>query len=86
MDMLKKCFPLSFGAQDVTAMVIRLLIYVIAAFITGVVLWLAGVLIGWIPIIGLVIGLLLQIISWLIELYLLSGIVLLVLSYTKVLK
>ena len=35
MDMLKKFFPLSFGAADVKALVIKIAIYVIGGYVLG---------------------------------------------------
>lgn len=86
MDILKKVFPYSFGAAEVKDLVIKIIVYIVAAFLAGVVLALAGLITGWIPVLGAVIGLLLSIVGGAVELYVLIGIVLLVLDYLKVLK
>lgn len=86
MDILKKVFPYSFGAAEVKDLVIKIIVYIVAAFLAGVVLSIAGLITGWIPIVGAIIGVLLSIIGGAVELYVLIGIVLLVLDYMKVLK
>lgn len=86
MDILKKVFPYSFGAAEVKDLVVKIIVYIVAAFLAGVVLALAGLITGWIPVLGAVIGLLLSIVGGAVELYVLIGIVLLVLDYLKVLK
>jgi len=75
MDMLKKFFPYSFGAKDVTALVIKIIVYVVAIIIGSVLLGLVGLITGWIPVLGTV-----------ILVYCVIGIVLLILDYLKVLK
>ncbi len=72
MDMLKKIFPYSFGAADVSALILKILVYIIASAVLGFV-------IGLIPLIG-------GLIASLIGLYSTVGIVLAVLDYLKVLK
>lgn len=86
MDVLKKIFPYSFGAAEVKDLVIKIIVYIVAAFLAGVVLAIAGLITGWIPIVGAIIGVLLRIVGGAVELYVLIGIVLLVLDYLKVLK
>ncbi len=57
MDMLKKIFPLSFKEKkDVAALVINLIIHLVVAIIGGAVIALAGMLTGWIPVLGALIG------------------------------
>ena len=72
MDMLKKFFPLSFGAADVKALVIKIAIYVIGGYVLGFV---AGLL----PLVGGIIG-------TVISLYSTVGWILAILDYLKVLK
>lgn len=86
MDTLKKFFPYSFGASEVKDLVIKIIVYIVAAFIAGAVLAVAGAITGWIPVLGGLIGLVLSIVGGVVELYVLIGIVLLVLDYLKVLK
>ena len=72
MDMLKKIFPYSFGAQDVKALVIKILVYLVAS---ALLCW----VIGLIPLIG-------GIVSWVIGVYCTVGWILVILDYLKVLK
>lgn len=72
MDMLKKFFPYSFGAKDVTALVIKILVYVAGGY-------LLGFLIGWIPLVGGIVGAI-------VSLYSTVGWILAILDYLKVLK
>ncbi len=85
--MLKKIFPLSFKEKkDVAALVINLIIHLVVAIIGGAVIALAGMLTGWIPVLGALIGWVLGIIGTLVSAYCLIGGVLSVLDYLKVLK
>ena len=86
MDILQKIFPLSFGVKTVQDLVIKIIIYVVAAVAAGLVMWLAGLITGWIPVVGVVIGLLLRIVGLIVEIYVVAGIVFVVLDYAKVLK
>lgn len=72
MDMLKKFFPYSFGAKDVAALVIKIIVYVVASALLGFVL-------GIIPFIGGILG-------TLVGLYCTAGWVIALLDYLKVLK
>ena len=72
MDMLKKIFPYSFGAKDITGLVIKIIVYVVASAVLGFV-------IGLIPFVGGLVG-------SLIGLYSTVGIVLVILDYLKILK
>ena len=78
MDILKKIFPLSFGAAAVADLVIKIIIYVVGGAVASAVI---GLLTN-IPIIGVIIG----IAGGFVGLYSLIGIVLLLLDYFKVLK
>lgn len=86
MDTLKKFFPYSFGAKEVKDLVVKIIVYVLAAVVVGVVLGLVGLIAGLIPILGGIIGTLLSIVGWVVEAYVVVGIVLLILDYLKVLK
>ena len=86
MDMLKKFFPYSFGAKDVTALVIKIIVYVVAMVAGGLLLGLIGLISGWIPVLGAIIGWILGAIGTVIEVYCVIGIVLSILDYLKVLK
>ena len=80
MDMVKKIFPFSFNfkEKDVTGLVVSILIYIVGMIISGVAMWLLGL----IPIVNIVVGIL----GWIIEVYLFVGIVLSVLNFCNVLK
>ena len=87
MDLLKKFFPVSFKYNDNGRdLAIGIIIYVVAAILAGVLIWLATALTGWIPAVGTIIGWLLGIVSTLVGLYALAGIVIEVLVFAKVLK
>lgn len=79
MEILKKYFPYSFKEKkDVAALVVNIIIYVVAAFVAGVLM----AILSFIPFIGLIIGIL----GSVVELYVTIGIVLSILDYLKVLK
>jgi hypothetical protein len=87
MDILKKLFPLSWKyANDVANVVVGAILYVVAGIIAGAVIWLAGAITGWIPLLGALIGWVLGIIGSLFEVYVIAGIVVLILVYLKVIK
>ena len=86
MDVLKKIFPFSFGAMAVKELVFKIITYVFMALGAGLVLWLAGMIVGWIPVLGSMVGGALKLIGWSVEIYLQAGIVLAILDYTKVLR
>lgn len=88
MDKLKTIWFHSFKVEkkNITSLVVNLIIWIIAAFVAGAVLWLASALTGWIPLIGGLIGLIVRIIGGAVELYSLIGIVLSVLVFADVLK
>ncbi len=77
MDMLKKIFPLSFGAGDVAGLIIKILIYLVAGFVFGAVIG----FFGGIPLIGLIV----KIVCGLIDIYCLAGIIITVLDFLKIL-
>ena len=78
MEMLKKYFPYSFGAKDLTALIIKIIVMVVVDAVAGVLIGLLAAL----PIIGVIIGL----VGGLVGLYFLIGIVLAILDYFKILK
>ena len=86
MDLLKKLFPFSFGTKEVSHLVVRTIIYILAIAIGGVLLGIIGIVTGLIPIVGLLVGIVLGVIGGLLELYCLIGIVLLFLAHFDVLK
>ena len=88
MELLKKIWFYSFKVErkNVSSLVVNLIVWVVAAFIAGIVLWLATSLTGWIPIIGWLIGVIVGIAGGAVELYSLIGIVLSILVFLDVLK
>lgn len=79
MDLLKKIFPLSFGAKkDVAALIINILIQLVVAVVVGFIIGIVAT----IPVIGIIVGL----VGGLVDIYFLAGIVLSCLDYFKVLK
>ena len=88
MDLLKKIWAFSFTVKkkDVTSLVVNLIIWIIAAAIAGLVLWLATAITGWIPVVGWLVGILVGIIGTVVEIYSLVGIVLSILNFCDVLK
>ena len=79
---LKKLFPISYEKPLVTAIIV----YVITAIIAGLIIWVAGLLTGWIPVAGAIIGWILRIVSIIIEVYVVIGIVLKILVALNVIK
>ena len=87
MDSLKKLFPLSFKRNDTAGnFVIALLIYIAIGIVAGVLIGLAGLITGWIPVAGAIIGWVLRIVGILVEVYILVGIVLQILAFCKVIQ
>ena len=79
MELLKKIFPLSWKyTQDITNLIIGILIYVVGGAIAGFIIS----ILGQIPIIGFIFGL----VGAVVGLYAFAGIVLQILIYTKVIK
>ncbi len=72
MEMLKKYFPYSFGAADVKALVIKVVVYLLVSAVGGFIL-------GLLPLVG-------GILSWVLGLYCTVGWILAILDYLKVLK
>ena len=87
MDILKKIFPLSFNKADSTSnLVIGIIIYLVIGIVAGAVIGLAGLITGWIPLVGALVGWVLRIVGAIVELYVVGGIVVLVLAFLKVLN
>lgn len=79
---LKKLFPISYKKSLVESIVY----YVIAAIVFGLIIWLATLLTGWIPVIGAILGWVLGIAGTLVEIYVIAGIVVSILLKLDVLK
>ena len=84
--MLKTLFPVSFGTKDVTALVIRTIIYILLAIVAGAIVALATMLVGWIPVVGAIVGWVLGVIGSILGLYFLAAIVVLFLAHFNVVK
>ena len=78
MDILKKLWPFSFRAKDVSNLIISLLIYIVIDIVCGVVIGLLAKL----PLVGWLFG----IVGGLVGLYAFVGIVVTVLVFFKILK
>ena len=85
MDLLKKLFPFSFGTKEVSHLVVRTIIYILAVAVGTVLLSIIGILTG-IPLVGPILATVLGVIGGLLDLYCLVGIVLLFLAHFNVLK
>ena len=85
MDLLKKLFPFSFGTKEVNHLVVRTIIYILAAVVGGVLLAIIGILTG-IPVVGPILGTVLGIVGGLVGLYCLIGIILLFLAHFDIIK
>lgn len=79
---MKSLFPISYEKSLLAALVI----YIGTAIVAGLIIWLAGMLTGWIPVAGAIIGWVLRIVSILIEVYVVVGIVLKILVALNVIK
>ncbi len=88
MDILKKIWFYSFKVEkkNVSSLVVNLIVWIVAAFAAGLVLWLATSLTAWIPVVGFLVALVLGIVGSVVELYSLIGIVLAILVFADVLK
>lgn len=79
MEQLKKYFPKSFGLEDVKALVIAILIYVVIDLLCGAACWILAL----IPLLG---GIAAWLLGTVVGIYTTVGIVLAVLSFLKIVK
>ena len=88
MAFLKKFWPYSFTVEkkNVVSLVVNILVQLIAAVVAGLLIWVAGMITGGIPVLGWIIGILLGAVGTIIDLYCLIGIVVSVLNFCDVLK
>lgn len=87
METLKKFFPYSFKKMEtVSDLVVGIIVYAVIGLIAGAIIALAGVLSGWIPVLGAILGVILNLIGSIASLYVTGGIVIKILVYTKVIK
>ena len=87
MSTLKSIFPLSWKyANDLGSLIVGILVHIVVEVLVGALISLAGMITGWIPVIGSLIGWALGIVSSLLGIYIFVGIVLLILVFLKILK
>ncbi|MBE6730950.1 MAG: hypothetical protein E7564_04595 [Ruminococcaceae bacterium] len=88
MDLIKNIWFFSFKVEkkNASSLVVNLIVWVVAAVLAGLVLWLAAALTGWIPLIGGLIGGIVGFVGGVIEIYSLIGIVLSVLKFLDIVK
>jgi len=79
---LKKLFPLSYNKT----LLVAIITYLVVGIVAGVMIWFAGLLGGWIPVVGAIINWVLKIVSILVEIYVIVGIVLKILVALDVIK
>lgn len=88
MELLKKFWAYSFKVEqkNVSSFVTNLIVWVVACFVAGAILWVAGAITGWIPVVGELLGVILGILGGACELYCTVGVVLAILVFVGVLK
>ena len=85
--MLKKWFPLSFKySNSVGSLIVGIIVYLIVGALACLVIWLANILLGWIPLIGAIVALVVRVLAALIDVYVVAGIVIQILAFLKLLK
>ena len=84
---MKGFFPLSFKySKDLVSMIWGIIVYLVVAAVAGLLIWLASMLGGWVPIAGNVLGWILRIASIIVEVYTVIGIIVLILAFLKIVK
>lgn len=86
METLKKFFPYSFGAADVAALVIKIVVYLAASIVAGALSGIIAWSVGFIPVVGELIKIVAGLAGSLISLYATAGVVIAILVYCKVIK
>ena len=88
MDMLKKFFPFAFAVKekDSSSLIKSLVIHIIAFVVASVLMWVVGLITGWIPVVGTLVGIVWRLLGAIVDIYALAGIVLSVLNYCGMLK
>ena len=79
---LKKLFPISYNKS----LLIALVVYIAVAIVAGLLIGFAGLITGWIPVVGAIVGWCLRIISAIVEIYVIGGIIVKILLTLKVIK
>ena len=86
METLKKFFPYSFGAADVAALVIKIVVYIAASIVVGALSGIIAWSVGFIPVVGGLISIVSGLVGSLASLYATAGVVIAILVYCKVIK
>lgn len=79
---LKKLFPLAYKKS----LLISVIVYLIVGAVAGLLIGFAGILTGWIPVVGAIVGWALRIISIIVDVYVVCGIIVAILLALKVIK
>jgi hypothetical protein len=79
---LKKVFPVSYK----NSLLVSILTYLVAAIIASALIWLAGFVTGWIPVVGAIVGWALRIVGIIVDVYVVVGIIITILVALKVVK
>lgn len=88
MELVKKIWAYSFKVEkgNVSSLVVNLIVWIVAAFVAGLMLWVTTLLTAWIPVVGVLVGIIVGILGAAVELYSLISIVLAILVFLDVLK
>ena len=79
---LKKLFPTSYKKP----LLYGIITYLIVAIVASLLIWSAGFITGWIPVVGTLVGWILRIVGIVVDVYVVVGIVLSILGFLKVIK
>lgn len=79
---LKKLFPYSYQKS----LLVSLIIYIVTAIVASLLIGFAGLLTGWIPVVGTLVGWALRIVGIIVDIYVVGGIVVSILLALKVIK
>jgi hypothetical protein len=79
---LKKLFPVAYKQSLLVSIIVYLIIGIIASLAIGF----AGLITGWIPLVGAIVGWVLRIVGAIVDLYVVCGIIVAILLALKVIK
>ena len=79
---LKKLFPVSYKKS----ILVGVLTYLVVAIVASALIWFAGLVAGWIPVVGAIVGWVLRIVGILVDIYVVVGIVLNILVGLNIIK
>ena len=84
---MKNLWKISFNhSKNIIDMIIGIIIYLIFGAIAGVLIWLAGAITGWIPLVGDVVSWALRIVGIIVEVWVVIGIILCILATLGIIK